>query len=166
MKPHVAIIDRVGYGKYRLPDGSPVLDPAVYDVTLITEAKLVEQPQQGECTRVFGFGIDDEEETRGVLRHLHAAHPLQYLVCFPENLQIPVAASREELDKLPGIGVARSQAIIANRPYKGKDELVQRKIVPQGVYDQIKDKIIARQSPPTATGSGSASPASKSNTSR
>jgi competence protein ComEA len=76
------------------------------------------------------------------------------------------SASREELDKLPGIGVARSQAIIANRPYKGKDELVQRKIVPQGVYDQIKDKIIARQSPSTATGSGSGSPASKSNTSR
>ncbi len=43
-------------------------------------------------------------------------------------------------------------AIIANRPYKGKDELIQRKIVPQNVYDQIKDKIIARQSPAAATG--------------
>jgi competence protein ComEA len=55
------------------------------------------------------------------------------------------SASAQELDKLPGIGQARSQAIIANRPYKGKDELVQRKIVPQTVYDQIKDKIVARQ---------------------
>jgi len=55
------------------------------------------------------------------------------------------SASAQELDKLPGIGSARAQAIIANRPYKGKDELAQRKIVPQNVYDQIKDKIVARQ---------------------
>lgn len=55
------------------------------------------------------------------------------------------SASATELDKLPGIGKARAQAIIANRPYKGKDDLAQRKIVPQNVYDQIKDKIVARQ---------------------
>ena len=67
------------------------------------------------------------------------------------------SASAAELDKLPGIGAARSQAIIANRPYKGKDELAQRKIVPQNVYDQIKDKIVARQGSST---SGSSSPSS------
>lgn len=54
-------------------------------------------------------------------------------------------ASAEELDALPGIGSARSAAIIKGRPYKGKDELVQKKIVPQNVYDGIKDKIIAKQ---------------------
>ena len=31
------------------------------------------------------------------------------------------------------------------RPYKGKDELVQKKIIPQSVYDDIKDQIIAKQ---------------------
>jgi competence protein ComEA len=55
------------------------------------------------------------------------------------------AASAEELDKLPGIGPARAQAIIANRPYHGKDDLTRRKIIPSNVYNQIKDKIIARQ---------------------
>jgi len=55
------------------------------------------------------------------------------------------SASAEELDKLPGIGTARSAAIIKGRPYKGKDELVQKKIIPQGVYDGIKDKVIAKQ---------------------
>jgi competence protein ComEA len=55
------------------------------------------------------------------------------------------SASAQELDKLPGIGPARAQAIVANRPYNGKDDLAQRKILPQSVYDQIKDKIIARQ---------------------
>lgn len=55
------------------------------------------------------------------------------------------SASAEELDKLPGIGTARAAAIIKGRPYKGKDELVQKKIIPQSVYDGIKDKIIAKQ---------------------
>jgi competence protein ComEA len=55
------------------------------------------------------------------------------------------SASAEELDKLPGVGPARAQAIIKNRPYGGKDDLNNRKIIPPNVYNQIKDKIIARQ---------------------
>src|SRR5712672_484305 len=50
------------------------------------------------------------------------------------------SASAEELDKLPGVGPARVKAIIANRPYNGKDDLSQRKIIPANVYNQIKDK--------------------------
>ncbi len=55
------------------------------------------------------------------------------------------SASASELASLKGIGAVRSEAIVKGRPYKGKDDLVQKKIVPQAVYDEIKDKIIARQ---------------------
>jgi competence protein ComEA len=55
------------------------------------------------------------------------------------------SASAEDLDKLPGVGKARSEAIIKNRPYKGKDDLLNRKIIPGNVYNGIKDKIIAKQ---------------------
>ena len=54
-------------------------------------------------------------------------------------------AKADELMKLDGIGEARAKAIIKGRPYKGKDELVEKKIIPQGVYDKIKDSIIAKQ---------------------
>ena len=54
-------------------------------------------------------------------------------------------ASREDLIKLKGIGEVRADAIIKGRPYKGKNELVDRKIVPENVYNDIKDLVIAKQ---------------------
>ena len=55
------------------------------------------------------------------------------------------SASEAELATLKGIGDVRAKAIVKGRPYKGKDELVQKKIIPAGVYKEIKDQIIAKQ---------------------
>ena len=64
----------------------------------------------------------------------------------PTAAQIDLnTADKAALEKLKGVGPARADAIIKGRPYKGKDELVQKKIVPQNVYDDIKDLVVARQ---------------------
>jgi competence protein ComEA len=55
------------------------------------------------------------------------------------------SASEKELMTLKGIGDARAKAIVKGRPYKGKNELVDKKIVPENVYNEIKDQIIAKQ---------------------
>jgi competence protein ComEA len=57
------------------------------------------------------------------------------------------SATQKELAELPKIGEARSAAIIKGRPYKGKDELVIKKILTEDVYNGIKDSIIAKQKP-------------------
>jgi DNA uptake protein ComE-like DNA-binding protein len=54
-------------------------------------------------------------------------------------------ASADQLKAIPGIGDAYSKRIIDGRPYTAKNQLVSRGILPQGVYDKIKDQIIANK---------------------
>jgi competence protein ComEA len=53
-------------------------------------------------------------------------------------------ATEEQLKSIQGIGNAYSTKIIEGRPYKRKDDLVKKKIVPQATYDTIKDNITVR----------------------
>jgi len=59
------------------------------------------------------------------------------------------SASRDALMTLDGIGEVRADAIIRARPFRAKTELVERRIVPEALYEKIADKVFARPPPPT-----------------
>jgi DNA uptake protein ComE-like DNA-binding protein len=54
-------------------------------------------------------------------------------------------ATPQQLKALPGIGDAYAKRIIDGRPYTAKNQLVTRGILPQAVYEQIKDQIVAHR---------------------
>lgn len=59
-----------------------------------------------------------------------------------ENKKINLnKASLSQLDSLWGIGQKRAEDIIKNRPYQSIEELLTKKIIPQNVYEEIKDEI-------------------------
>ena len=55
------------------------------------------------------------------------------------------SATEQQLRTVPGIGEAYAKKIVAGRPYRSKNELVQKKILPAGVYDRAKEHLIAKQ---------------------
>jgi DNA uptake protein ComE-like DNA-binding protein len=61
------------------------------------------------------------------------------------------AATAEQLDSIPNIGEKRSEAIIKGRPYATTQELVSKKVLTQGVFDKVKDKVTVKVNLNTAS---------------
>lgn len=55
------------------------------------------------------------------------------------------SASESQLKAIPGVGDTYAKKIIAGRPYAKKDQLKSKKIIPDSLYEKIKDKIVAKQ---------------------
>lgn len=69
------------------------------------------------------------------------------------------SATAAELKAIPGVGDAFAAKIIAGRPFANKSQLTSRKIIPVPLYEQIKDRIIAKQ--PAKNEKAPAAPAGK-----
>ena len=61
------------------------------------------------------------------------------------------SASKEDLMKVPGIGDATADKIIAGRPFKSKSELESKGIVTKSEYSKISAHVIAHQEKAAAT---------------
>lgn len=71
------------------------------------------------------------------------------------------SASRAQLKRLPGIGDAEAERIVAGRPYLSKADLVTRQVLPAGVFQSIRHQIVAVQKKaPTRSRAGPAATAS------
>jgi DNA uptake protein ComE-like DNA-binding protein len=55
------------------------------------------------------------------------------------------SASIEDLMKIPGMTHSWAARIIRFRPYRAKNELVDRGVVTTQIYDRIKDHVIAHR---------------------
>ena len=68
----------------------------------------------------------------------------------PEKAAAPMdinTATAKQLATLDGIGENARRPSSKAATHKGKDELVEKKIIPQDVWRQDQDKIIAKQAP-------------------
>ncbi|MEX2372241.1 MAG: helix-hairpin-helix domain-containing protein [Dehalococcoidia bacterium] len=57
-------------------------------------------------------------------------------------------ATQDDLEALPGIGPVRARAIIDARPFVTSEELLERGVIPAGVYEDIRLLVNASAAPP------------------
>ncbi len=50
-------------------------------------------------------------------------------------------ASKKDIAALPGVGPDYAQTIIDARPFKSKEDLLKKKVIPQDTYDSIQDRL-------------------------
>ena len=89
---------------------------------------------------VYATGILERILNRGErrLRRREASHRTA------EGLLDLNSASLQELESLEGIGTELAERIVENRPYLTKIDLVGRMVVPDLVYEEIKQRITVR----------------------
>jgi competence protein ComEA len=97
----------------------------------------------------LALGIASTERAQSSTDSSMSAKASKAASAVAEKLDIN-SATKDQLDALPGIGSAYADKIIAGRPYRTKRDLVTKKIIPQSLYEKIKDQIIAHHSAATA----------------
>lgn len=88
----------------------------------LTDAQKIYIPKQGEMVSQSATSVQGVSASQNGLININSA-------------------TASELDSLKGVGPVTASKIIDNRPYASINELLDKKVVSQKVYDEIKDKI-------------------------
>jgi DNA uptake protein ComE-like DNA-binding protein len=90
------------------------------------------------CVCLLGMAQNQDRDTRGLPKTSAAAPP-------PETRTDINHASVDELLKVPGMTRSWAGRIVRFRPYRTKQDLLDRGVVTSEVYDRIKDYVIAHR---------------------
>lgn len=121
----IVVVDRIGYGFYRLADGTPFLSADEFEVRLVTRMDKLAEAIGEELSAVAAVPRGDHAAFREAARLLHGigGHPAARIVAITERYLLPVAELREELN-LPGMSVA--QTLLFRDKVRMKTHLLQR----------------------------------------
>jgi hypothetical protein len=64
--------------------------------------------------------------------------------CFAGELVDLNSATPDQLKNLPGMTEGYIMMIVGARPFQSKEDLVEQKLLPQAMYDQMKDQIFVK----------------------
>ena len=95
----------------------------------------------------LSIAADAQPHKPGQASEAHGAKtPAKKKAIAPQPVLVDInSASREELKKLPGVGDAEADKIIAGRPFLTKAHLQTRNIVSPMAYQGLRQLVVARQ---------------------
>ncbi|WP_069812731.1 ATP-grasp domain-containing protein [Streptomyces sp. TP-A0874] len=99
-RTHVAIIDRIGAATWTREDGTPLLPPDRFRVSVLSGSPSVKE-SKARLDLALHTDVFDHDATAGIVAELHRTHPVHRIAAASERLLAPAAALRKELG-LPG----------------------------------------------------------------
>ncbi|WP_336053991.1 ATP-grasp domain-containing protein [Streptomyces sp. CA2R101] len=100
-REHVVILDRVGAQTWTRQDGSPLLPPDRFRVSVLSGSPSAQSAGVGGADFAAAVDVFDHEATAEIVRALHRRHPVDRVAAASERLLAPAAALRSALG-LPG----------------------------------------------------------------
>jgi len=122
-------------GVYELASGSRIKDVLVMSGGLSAEA------DRDYCEKTLNMAEEVKDGQKIYIpKKTNNDAPAGYPEANNEAKKVNVnTATAAELDTLWGVGSARADSIVKNRPYQSLDELVSKKVLTQTILDRDKD---------------------------